>query len=276
MNLRNYFALLFVLLSWILTYTNAQFRIINGQDINVEESPHSVAIFHKGGYRCVGSLVSTKFVVTAAHCVINRDSRNLVVLAGVTDIRAINTGRGQQRDVENTYHDPDYDPQTRFMDVAMVKVYIPFQRCDTVQTILLCNDPLVPGLRMQISGWGSLELNSRTTSPLLKTKSVQITNTQRCRNSYANLRHPVFLAETIMCAGCSGADMCLGDSGAAGVLNGRLCAVAQGICGYDNLPGLYTNVTNPRVQHFIKTTMLGAQRRVRPIQRQLLKTRGSG
>ncbi|XP_067618066.1 chymotrypsin BII-like [Eurosta solidaginis] len=242
--------LLFVLLSCFLTHTNAQFRISNGEDINVESSTHSVAIFIDDTYNCVGSIVNMNSVVTVAHCTIMAEWDKVLLVAGVSDLRQRNSERAQRRNVQRIHYDPGYNEQTKCMDVAVVKVNTPFQRTDSVRSILLRSHPLVPRSSMQVSGWGSLQLNSRTTSDLLKTKSVQIANTQQCKTAYANVLS-LNLAETIICAGCGGADVCVGDSGAGGVRNRRLWAVLQGGCEIYGLPDTYTDITNARVRNFI-------------------------
>ncbi|XP_067647228.1 kallikrein-4-like [Eurosta solidaginis] len=172
---RNHFTVLFIL-SCLLNYTNAQFRVINGEDIRIEKIPHSVAIFSDGVYRCVGALVNMNSVVTAAHCVISEEQDKLVVVAGVTDLRhrcsRSERRRGQRRNVQHIHH--DYDPPTKLMDIAVVKVDESFEENNAVKPILLCDQQLVPGETMQVSGWGWISRTSGDYSHHLKTKHKQL------------------------------------------------------------------------------------------------------
>ncbi|XP_067616782.1 serine protease SP24D-like [Eurosta solidaginis] len=251
MNPLNNFALLFVLLSCFLTHTNTQNRIINGGNISIERSPHSVAILHQNVLGCAGSLVSMNSVVTAAYCVLHIDATDIKIVAGVTDLRQIN--REQRRNV-HSIHNNDDEPETRYLSVAVVKVDIPFEETDRVKSILLCEAPLVAHSRMKISGWGSINADSEVPCNRLKSKSVQVGNTQQCRTIFANRQPSVNLPDTIICAG-RGADLGAGDNGAGGVLNSRLCAVAQLSCTGRYEPDLYTNVTIERVRNFITSMM---------------------
>ena len=44
-------------------------RIVGGTNVTNGGAPHQVAIFRSGGFLCGGSLIGSKSVLTAAHCV---------------------------------------------------------------------------------------------------------------------------------------------------------------------------------------------------------------
>ncbi|KAM3724131.1 Trypsin-like protease [Dirofilaria immitis] len=50
-----------------------QLKIMGGTDVEVGEHPWTVAIYLKNSYCCVGTLISNKHVITAAHCFIRED-----------------------------------------------------------------------------------------------------------------------------------------------------------------------------------------------------------
>ena len=43
-------------------------RIVGGNEVTIEQLPYQVAILYFGGLRCGGSIISCKFVLSAAHC----------------------------------------------------------------------------------------------------------------------------------------------------------------------------------------------------------------
>ncbi|XP_067620918.1 vitellin-degrading protease-like [Eurosta solidaginis] len=227
MNIRNNIALLFALLGLVLSYTNGQFRIIDGEVTDVKRRAHSAAIFQTGLYICFGSIVACKLVVTAAHCVKG----------------------GQRRYVWDVHYYCEDNPETQFMNIAILQLTEPFKLNGAVQVIELCNDRLVPGSWMVIIGWDHVK--KVPPSHLLKTKLVEI---KKCENENKNLSIPENLAEITVYAGPQG-DMWFGDSGAAGVMNERLCAVAQGRSRVASDPGIYLDLTNEKVRNFITTTM---------------------
>jgi secreted trypsin-like serine protease len=43
-------------------------RIVGGFEISIEQAPYQVALLYYGYLRCGGSIISCKFVLSAAHC----------------------------------------------------------------------------------------------------------------------------------------------------------------------------------------------------------------
>lgn len=43
-------------------------RIVGGEETNIKLYPHQVSLQYFGSHICGGSIISTKYVVTAAHC----------------------------------------------------------------------------------------------------------------------------------------------------------------------------------------------------------------
>lgn len=54
-------------------------RIVNGYNIEIEEVPYQVGLFEEHFFTCGGSIITEKFILTAAHCI---DGRKLMVHAG--------------------------------------------------------------------------------------------------------------------------------------------------------------------------------------------------
>ncbi|XP_067641832.1 seminase-like [Eurosta solidaginis] len=247
MNLRNYFAILLVALSCPVTYTNPQFRIVNGKPANIKDSPYLVSLHHKKQYFCAGALVTMKTVITAAHCLTRRETNLMIVVAGVTDIRKT----GQRRKVDRAIIPPAYDAKTKSMDIGAIKVRKPFKRGATVNIISLCMSKPATGTQMRVSGWGTKNPNIVIPENTLQTTVVPIVEKSFCETRYKLAG--VILTNTMICAGCGETDACIGDSGAPGIVNGQLCTVvSKGIgCADPNYPGIYTDVNNSDVRRFI-------------------------
>lgn len=44
-------------------------RIIGGEKVNIEDYPYQVALYSGGRYTCGGVILSTRWIITAAHCI---------------------------------------------------------------------------------------------------------------------------------------------------------------------------------------------------------------
>ncbi|XP_067625992.1 seminase-like [Eurosta solidaginis] len=247
MNLRIQFALPFMVLSSVLTCTNSQLRIVNGNSANIEDSPYMVSIRYFRCNHCAGSLVTEQIVVTAAHCLKGYKSIFITVVVGVTDRRET----GQRRKVQKKLYPPSFNSKTLYMDIGVIKVRKPFTLSPTVNTIPLCSTPVTPGTQMRVSGWGSTSEKNWKPTYILQTTDVSIIPQLVCVDRYK------ITEEAMICARGDGTDTCYGDSGTGGVVNGQLCAVLTGAygCARALYPSRYSDINNEKVQSFLIESM---------------------
>ena len=60
----------------------AQSRVVGGKDANAHSWPWQIGLHHNGSFKCGGSVINTRWVVTAAHCVRRRLARDFTVKLG--------------------------------------------------------------------------------------------------------------------------------------------------------------------------------------------------
>ncbi|XP_067634012.1 seminase-like [Eurosta solidaginis] len=251
MNSRTHIVLLLVLLSCLLTNTNAHDRIVNGTPSNITVSPYMVSLRNLGTYFCSGGLVTLKLVITAAHCLTVFRVEHVSVVAGVTSLQET----GQRRRVHTLYYSKSFNSTSRTMDIGAIKVRRAFIAGPTVTTIPLCRRKLKLGTKVRVSGWGVTYENSTDYVDILRTAVMPIVRRQFCAYHYKTVS--IILSPSMICAGRGGIDACIGDSGAPGVVNGQLCGVVsfgKG-CARANFPGVYTNINNAKVRRFIRNVM---------------------
>ncbi|CAH2045487.1 unnamed protein product, partial [Iphiclides podalirius] len=245
-------------------------RIVGGQETELDEHPWLVLIRYdkpKGwGFYCAGVLITSRHVLTAAHCLKGADLPSTWKL---TQVRLGEWNISSERDclerdcttgiidvevaeqIPHEAYDKSDDHQQN--DIAILKLArdVPFN--DFIRPICL---PLTKeqqtnsyvGYDMEVAGWGKTE--TKTMSEVKLKAIVPVVNSTTCANVYkkANRR----ITEKQICAGGQkGVDSCRGDSG--GALMGQMRSTQNWIvvgvvsygptpCGTPNWPGVYTRV----------------------------------
>ncbi|XP_069549434.1 LOW QUALITY PROTEIN: trypsin-3-like [Brachyistius frenatus] len=221
-------------------------KIVGGYECRKNSAAYQVSL-NSGYHFCGGSLISSTWVVSAAHCYKSR----IQVRLGEHNI-AINEGTEQFIDSATVIRHPRYNMHNLDNDIMLIKLSKPAILNSYVRTVSLPSSCAGSGTRCLISGWGNMSSSGSNYPDHLRCLDAPILSDSSCRTSY-----PEEITSSMFCAGFleGDKDSCQEDSGGPVVCNGELQGVVSwgDNCDERNIPGVFTKVCN--YNNWIRSTM---------------------
>ncbi|XP_050497180.1 venom protease-like isoform X1 [Diabrotica virgifera virgifera] len=234
--------------------------IVGGTPAEAGEFPFMVAIgFNTTSdrWRCGGTLISTRFVVTAAHCCYTRDAgKPSVVRVGELDLASDQDGSVYADYlISRVIVHPGYSAPYKYNDIALLETQQPVVFTNFTRPACLNLNHNVAQSQAIATGWGKTDFAGDASDRLLKV-TLNLYDNQRCQRTFPpnNKELPRGIESTMLCAGHleGGKDTCYGDSGGPLVVTkkGNMCqfflvgVTSFGkLCGQKNTPAIYTRVS---------------------------------
>jgi len=238
-------------------------RIVGGQEAEINEYPWQAGLVTKFHSRpwCGGSLVNSKWVLTAAHCTQGESKDTIQILLGDHKI-TINSQPDLTQlrfDVDRIRKHQSYDKYTTDYDFSLIKLTtaVDFAAHPDIRPVCLPPDTTndYSGVTATVTGWGTTSSGGSRPDYLMEV-DVGVISNEQCGNDYGY--GPDWITDTMLCAAVPGGgkDSCQGDSGGPlvytsgdGVTAGQnydlIGVVSWGIgCADADHPGVYARVTN--------------------------------
>jgi len=243
-------------------YSNAtRIRIVGGDEAPMGAWPWITllgfrdAITKKVDYLCGGALITDQHVITAAHCV--KDKEDLYsVRVGEHDVNSEMDGaKPQDIIIASKMPHEKFDSVSFQNDIAILKLSKKVKLTPEVQPICLPTDTSLSNRNFDkskpfVAGWGATSFNGPS-SGTLREVQVPVVTKQSCSEAYQKFR-TVVVDDSVICAGTKrgGIDACQGDSGGPLMLSEAERFYLVGVvsfgfkCAEPGYPGVYTRITH--------------------------------
>uniref|UniRef100_A0A1L8DQW1 trypsin n=2 Tax=Nyssomyia neivai TaxID=330878 RepID=A0A1L8DQW1_9DIPT len=226
-------------------------RIVGGKPVNIEEIPYQVSVNYYGQHLCGGSILSDKFILSAAHCIIGG-----VEAFSIRSGSNYSTTEGHVHAVKQIYSHELYDEETTNYDFGIFELAEPITFSDTTRAVSLpeAGEDIEDSTLLKVSGWGAthnhLESNYHVRAVSVP-KVSQVTCNAAYKNAFLNPNGGDPITEQMFCAGYTegGKDSCQGDSGGpvVGADNVQVGVVSWGKgCALPKFPGVYAKISAVR------------------------------
>jgi trypsin len=200
-------------------------RIIGGEFADIADYPFQVALMQGSFQFCGGTVINTRYVLTAAHCVDGRFPEDTEVLIGTDDLRS----GGQRVAVTAIRIPPEYASVSDY-DVALMRlgedVWVPRPFLQTPDA----PEFSAPGLTARAIGWGQIDGGGQPDN--LREVDLPLISNEDCNQLIGEIYGTI--GPRTICAGGTNLDrgVCFGDSGGPLMVPSELGWVQVGIASF--------------------------------------------
>ncbi|XP_034480573.1 proclotting enzyme [Drosophila innubila] len=238
-------------------------RVVGGLPVRKGAYPWMAALGYNDAsngnalkFLCAGSLISSQFVVTSAHCI---NPMLILVRLGAHDLSKTTELGAIDFRIQRSFVHEQYDLASIANDIALIELNGVAPSNGDIRPICLPEgsrfqreDEFV-GMNPFVAGYGATK-HQGDTSNVLRDAQVPIVSRLSCEQNYKSVFQFVQFSDKLICAGSSTVDACQGDSGGplmmpqldGGIYRYHLLGIVSfGYeCARPGFPGVYTRVNS--------------------------------
>ncbi|KAF2905795.1 hypothetical protein ILUMI_00390 [Ignelater luminosus] len=211
-------------------------RIVGGSAAGNGQYPHQISLRRGNSHFCGGSILSNRFVLTAAHCTHGQSPSGIAIVVGTNYLNSGGTAYG----VAQIINHANYDPQDNANDISILVVSGSIAFTPAVKSITLASSNPSHGSQCILSGWGLTGYPGSTLPNALQHIGLSALDLNECARRLPGF--PVYTSH-VCTSSPVGQGACQGDSGGPLIAGGsQVGVVSWGIpCAKGN-PDIFTSV----------------------------------
>ncbi|MDH5553138.1 MAG: serine protease, partial [Nitrosomonas sp.] len=161
-------------------------KILNGAETNISKWPWMAALITPGvgafnGQFCGGTLISNRWILTAAHCVTGETTATIQVLLGHT--RLSDATENDLRSISQIMIHPSYSEETLDADIALLELSQE-TTITPIQTLGHYSLDNSAGITATALGWGNTSFGIDTFPDTLHEVDLPIVHDELCAEGY--------------------------------------------------------------------------------------------
>jgi len=223
-------------------------RIVGGSPAPLGVAPYQASLLSLTGTNvCGGAILSSRAIMSAAHCFLNADGTNvnpeyIVILVGTNNLSLL----GQTHSVSQIISHEEYDRNSKENDLAILITVTKITMNENTKPIAIWTKYVRKGAPLTLTGFGALSSNTENVTSVMQIIQLNDFDMETCKYAYRNVR-PLF--DSQLCTFTSaGEGSCYGDSGAPLVLDFYKDPVLVGIASFGipcaaGYPDVFTRIS---------------------------------
>nr|XP_041632818.1 serine protease grass-like [Drosophila kikkawai] len=228
----------------LIRSSDVDFRVSRGHRAKLGDTPWMAVVSNQNDFLCGGTLITEKFVLTAAHCIYYNQDQLSVKLGVYHSSCATRRCRGVKHyNIVRAIKHIDYNPEDSTNDIGLLELDSEVRYNNHIRPICIVTDDAINMNNINAFtafGWGKTETGQA--SEVLMAVRLFRRASEEC---HFELMHQV--REHQICAGSATGDTCEGDSGGPLAFHDGERYIQVGIVSYGlklcNASGIYTDVT---------------------------------